>query len=99
MQTGSAKLRTKELRTSHVDFLKKDYSGNLSGKSAEVLILAIRKSSRRQYHTAWKAFTNFVRSYKPKVIEDKVVLSFMKFSPATVAMYKSALFKPLLWAF
>jgi len=91
---------------SRVDFLREAYSSNLSRESAEVLIQSIRKSSRRQYETAWKAFTEFIRSTRPDKIDDEVVLSFMKsifdkkgFAPATVATYKSGLSKPLLWAF
>jgi len=89
-----------------VDFLKEAYAGNLSRASAEVLVLAIRQSSRRQYQTAWTAFTSFIRTTKPLVIDDDIILHFMKslfdkrgFASATVATYKSGLAKPLLWAF
>lgn len=91
---------------SRVDFLREAYVDRLSPASAIVLIWAIRWSSRRHYQTAWKAFTKFIHDTKPNVIDDKVVLSFMrslfderKFSPPTVATYKSALSKPLQWAF
>jgi len=47
-----------------------------------------------------------VRKEKPKELSEEVVLAFMKFlfierkfSPATVITYKTALAKPLLWAF
>ena len=91
---------------SRVDFLKEAYAGEVSHQSAEVLVQSIRPSSRRQYQTAWTAFTSFVRVKKPSRISNEVVLSFMKFlfvekkfSPATVITYKTALSKPLKWAF
>jgi len=82
------------------------YSRVFSRQSSEVLIQSICKSSRRQYETAWRAFTNFVREKRPRKMDNEVVLGFMKsifdrkgFAPATVATYKSALSKPLYWGF
>jgi len=77
-----------------VDFLKEACGEDLFRESAAILILTIRKS-----------FTEFMRKSKPVKMTVKVVWSFMRFlferrtfSLATVATYKSALLKPLLWA-
>lgn len=91
---------------SHVDFLRETYQRKTSRPSAGMLVQAIRKSSRREYQTVWKAFTEFLRSLKLDRMSDEIVLCFMRdlferkrFSPATVSTYKSTLSKILLWAF
>lgn len=77
-----------------MDFLRETYQRKTSRPSAGMLVQAIRKSSRREYQTAWKAFTEFLRSLKLDRMLDEIVLCFMRdlferkgFSPATVSLY------------
>lgn len=90
--------------TSRVDFLREAYQRKFSINAAEILVQAIQNTSRRQYQTGWKAFTDFLRKSTLDRMMDEIVLSFIKnlfirigFSPTTVSTYKSALSKPLLW--
>lgn len=61
-----------------VDFLRSTYASKLSWASVNGLIQAIRKSSRRQFESSWKAFTSFVQETRPEEINNEVFFSFMK---------------------
>ena len=89
-----------------MDFLKVVFTDLFSKENAEVLLHSVRSSTSHQYDCIWSSFCSFVKAQKPSVITDTFVLSFLRFlfykkglAPTTITSYKSALIRPLKYAF
>ena len=91
---------------SMLGFLKKVYADRFSVDTAEILVKAVRDSTANQYHSVWKSFCGFVKDKNPNCITVEFILEYLRFlfkekklAPHTVTCYKSALARPLNFAF
>ena len=66
----------------------------------------VQNSSSNQYSSIWSSFCGFVKTKNPGKIDDTFIMSYLRFlffdkklAPTTIASYKSALSRPLRYAF